>query len=101
VTAKQQTNWFDLDAATARLPGRPSRETIRRWYTRGLRGGTVKLRVLRAGGKVLLCEEWFHEFCAALAGPRPKPPRGPTPRRQRREHEAAMGRLRAAGVADD
>ena len=78
---------LSLSEAAKRIPGRPSRDTLRRWINKGLRGG-VKLAGFRSGGAFFVTEEAIERFLAAqnvdIASPR--------------RHVDAESELRAMGV---
>ncbi len=50
--------------AAQRLPGRPHRNSVRRWMQQGCNG--VKLRSVRFGGKRLTTDAWIEEFTQAV-----------------------------------
>ncbi len=61
--------YLSITEAAQRLPGRPHRNSIRRWMTAGCYG--VKLRSTRFGGKRLTTEEWINDFVAAVQSSMP------------------------------
>lgn len=50
--------------ASQRLPGRPHRNSVRRWMASGCCG--IKLRSVRFGGKRLTTAAWCDEFISAV-----------------------------------
>ena len=64
-----KTEFLTLAKAAGRCPGRPHKNTLTRWASRGLYG--EKLRTLRIGGKRLVREDWLDDFLARLIAASP------------------------------
>lgn len=62
--------WLTLSAAAKLAPGRPSTNCMWRWCRRGVlarTGERLHLQHIRAGGRVMIRQEWIEEFCTKLA----------------------------------
>lgn len=78
-----------LEQACQLIPGRPHKNTVRRWGNEGFRG--IRLRIFRSGQKVCTSREAILEFLAAINGDSPAPAANP-------EHDQAESQLEAMGV---
>jgi hypothetical protein len=56
--------YLSINEAAQRLPGRPHRNSVRRWMLRGCYG--EKLRSVRFGAKRLTTDQWISEFVEAV-----------------------------------
>lgn len=64
VNLSQAEAALSLTEAAKRIPGRPSKDTIRRWISKGLASG-AKLEAFRSGGALFTTEEAIARFLAA------------------------------------
>lgn len=57
----------EIPLSKARFPGSPHIATVWRWVTHGVtrNGQTIKLRVIRCGGRTFVKQSWADEFVAA------------------------------------
>jgi len=96
-------DYITMSEAAKRTPGRPASATIWRWARKGIRtrtGSLVRLRHIRAGGRIYTRAEWLQAFFdevanADIAAGQPAPPESESiviP------HEQADRELRAAGL---
>lgn len=89
-------NFFDdpvrLTDAAKLFPGRPHKNTVRRWCEHGYNG--VRLKHFRAGKVICTTRRDIEEFLAAI-NPNYQPAE---PAVMTREHEAATTKLDAMGV---
>lgn len=63
-------SYISLAAAAKRSPGTPHVSAVWRWCRRGVlsrTGERIRLKHIRAGGKILTTPQWVEEFCHALA----------------------------------
>jgi hypothetical protein len=65
----ESIRFLTLAEAAARSPGRPHKNTVARWASRGVYG--VKLRSARIGGKRLVRADWLEDFLARLIAASP------------------------------
>jgi hypothetical protein len=79
--------YLSITQAAQRLPGRPHRNSVRRWMGQGCYG--IKLRSVRFGGKRLTTEIWCDEFTEAVTA---------RTGRQLSEHHQAEAKLDQLGV---
>ena len=61
---------ISMQEAAGILPGRPHKNTIVRWATRGIYG--VKLKTARFAGRRFTRPSWLREFCAAVQAKSPQ-----------------------------
>ncbi len=105
----QQNDCITLSEAAALSPGRPHVASVWRWARRGVKtrsGGRVRLKHIRAGGKLYTSEAWLRQFFEAVAAADaahfdadpPTPPKPPTDRQRQKSIEQAERTLQEAGV---
>jgi hypothetical protein len=107
-----EQNYLSLSEAARIAPGKPHKASIWRWCRKGVKartGDVVKLRHVRAGGKVFTRADWLEQFLAELvatdqehfdrpAEPQAKPANARHLARREKEIAASKSRLREAGV---
>ncbi len=64
--------YLSIPESAAILPGRPHRNTVQRWMTKGVDG--IKLRSIRLCGRRFTTEDWCREFIQAQTALADGPP---------------------------
>jgi hypothetical protein len=107
-----QEDYITLGEAAKLAPGRPSVNACWRWARKGVKarsGQRIRLRHIRAGGRVLTTAAWVEQFTRELAdadaehfdAEADKPKQTSTDKPEptgRAEHERARQRLAAQGL---
>jgi hypothetical protein len=70
MVVRKSSDHITLCEAARRAPGRPSANSMWRWCRNGIiarNGERVRLKHVRAGGKIFTTADWVEEFCTHLA----------------------------------
>ncbi len=111
INSVQQTDYITLAQAANQSPGRPSANAVWRWCRKGIKsraGQRIRLKHIRAGGRVFTSEQWLNEFFQAVAQAdqayfeRPEPTVDQPPSRTDKQRQGSIAQaereLKAAGI---